>query len=194
MREIFISVDIESDGPIPIEFSMLSIGAAAFSDSGERLGTFERNLETLDGSRQNPRTMDWWKTQPEAWELCRKNLVHPEDGMKDFTKWVEQLETQYGAKAVFLAYPSGFDFTFVYVYLIKFVGYSVFSFSALDIKSYAMAVLKTPFRETTKRNFPKKWKSKRPHTHIALDDALSQGELFFNILKEVNESNTTAQP
>jgi hypothetical protein len=192
MSEIFISVDVETDGPIPAEFSMLSVGAAAFSEGGELLGTFERNLETLDGAKQNPETMQWWDTQPEAWEACRKNLVHPKDAMMDLTKWVGELERQYGAKAVFLAYPAGFDFTFVYWYLIKFVGYSVFSFSSLDIKSYAMAVLGTPFRETTKRNFPKKWKSKKRHNHVALQDAIGQGELFINILKEANESNITA--
>lgn len=191
MKEIFISVDIEADGPIPSEFSMLSVGAAAYNESGKLLGTFERNLETLDGAKQDPDTMAWWQTQPEAWELCRKNLVHPKDAMNDLTEWVKKLETQYGAKAVFLAYPAGFDFTFVYWYLVKFVGYSVFSFSSLDIKSYAMAILKTPFRETTKRNFPKSWKSKRRHTHEAIQDALGQGELFFKI-KEANESNTTA--
>lgn len=191
MNEIYFSVDIETDGPIPSEFSMLSIGAGAFTESGELIATFERNLERLDGARQDPDTMAWWATQPEAWEACRTNLVHPKDAMKDLTTWVETVERQSGAKAVFLAYPAGFDFTFVYWYLVKFVGYSVFSFSSLDIKSYAMAVLKTPFRETTKRNFPKRWKSKRGHTHVALEDALGQGELFFNILKGANESDTT---
>src|SRR5574343_578039 len=184
MKEIYVSVDIESDGPIPSEYSMLSFGAASFSEDGKLLGTFERNLETLDGAKQNPETMEWWSTQPEAWEACRKNLVHPKSAMLEFTSWVEGLEKQYGAKAVFLAYPAGFDFTFVYWYLIKFVGYSVFSFSALDIKSYAMARLGTSFRETTKRNFPKRWKSKKRHNHIALDDAIGQGELFLNILQE----------
>lgn len=191
MREIYISVDVETDGPIPAEYSMLSIGAAAYTEDGDLVGGFEANLETLDGARQDPDTMAWWATQAEAWELCRKNLVHPEKAMKDFTAWVKNLEDRHNAKAVFVAYPAGFDFTFVYWYLVKFVGKSIFSFSALDIKSYAMAVLKTPFRETTKRNFPKKWKSKRRHTHEAIQDALGQGELFINILKEANESKTT---
>lgn len=193
MKEIIISVDIESNGPIPAEFSMLSIGAAAFSSEGELLATFERNLEELDGAKEHEETMAWWATQPEAWEACRKNLVHPKSAMLQFSAWVSKIEDEYRGNAVFLAYPAGFDFTFVYWYLMKFVGRSVFSFSALDIKSYAMAVLKTPFRETTKRNFPKHWKSKRRHTHVALDDAIGQGELFFNILKEVNETNTTTQ-
>ena len=51
-----------------------------------------------------------------------------------------------------------------------------------------MAVLKTPWRETTKRNMPKRWFGQHKHTHEALDDAIEQGQLFINILKE----NTTA--
>lgn len=183
IKELFISCDIETDGPIPAKYSMLSFGAAAFYEEN-LIDTFERNLETLDGAIQNPDTMAWWETQPEAWNACRENLVHPKDAMNDFTEWVHKLETQFGAKAVFLAYPAGFDFTFLYWYLINFIGYSPFSFSALDIKSYAMAVLKTPFRETNKRNFPKRWKSNQKHNHIAVSDAIEQGKLFIKILKE----------
>ena len=63
---------------------------------------------------------------------------------------------------------------FVYWYLIKFTGKSPFSHSALDIKTYAMAVLKKNYRESTKRNMPKHWFDQLPHTHIALDDAIEQ--------------------
>lgn len=191
--ELYISVDIETNGPYPLDYSMLSFGAAAFLKDGTLVGTFERNLKELQNAGRDKTTMDWWATQPEAWESCRKNLVEPKDAMLDFTKWVEDLEKQTNTKAVFVAYPVGFDFTFIYTYLVKFVGYSIFSFSSLDIKSYAMAILKTPFRKTTKRNFPKKWRSKKRHNHIALDDALGQGELFINILKGKNESDSTLQ-
>jgi ribonuclease T len=36
-KEIFISVDIESSGPIPGEYSLLSIGACLLSDPEESL-------------------------------------------------------------------------------------------------------------------------------------------------------------
>jgi hypothetical protein len=67
--------------------------------------------------------------------------------------------------------------------LIRFVGESPFSHSALDMKSLAMAVMKTDFRESTKRNMPKNWFDPFPHMHIALDDAIEQGALFCNMLK-----------
>ena len=50
---------------------------------------------------------------------------------------------------MFVAYPAGFDFLFVYWYLIHFVGRSPFSFSALDMKTYAAALLKLPYRNAT---------------------------------------------
>ncbi|HQU41770.1 MAG TPA: hypothetical protein PK867_03115, partial [Pirellulales bacterium] len=40
------------------------------------------------------------------------------------------------------------------------------------------------YRDSTKRNMPKRWFDKLPHTHVALDDALGQGALFCNMLEE----------
>jgi hypothetical protein len=68
--------------------------------------------------------------------------------------------------------------------MIRFAGESPFSHSALDIKTYAMAMLKTGYRDSTKRSMPKHWFDKFPHTHCALDDAIEQGALFCNMLKE----------
>ncbi len=62
---------------------------------------------------------------------------------------------------------AGVPTAFVYWYLICFAGESPFSFSALDIKSYAMAVLGTEYCETVKRNMPTEWFDKLPHTHKA---------------------------
>ncbi|OYV48362.1 MAG: hypothetical protein B7X10_03190, partial [Burkholderiales bacterium 21-58-4] len=40
------------------------------------------------------------------------------------------------------------------------------------------------YRDSTKRNMPKRWFDELPHTHVALDDALGQGALFCNMLLE----------
>ncbi|MBK7116805.1 MAG: 3'-5' exoribonuclease [Proteobacteria bacterium] len=180
MDEIYISTDIEADGPIPGPHSMLSIGAAAYTGDKVLLSTFSANLETLPGSQPHPKTAAWWATQPEAWATCRKDPEPPERAMTRFVTWIRTLE----GKPVFVAYPAGFDFLFVYWYLMKFVGESPFSHSALDIKSFAMAVLKTNYRDSTKRNMPTRWFDDLPHTHIALSDAIEQGALFCNMLAE----------
>jgi hypothetical protein len=66
--------------------------------------------------------------------------------------------------------------------MMNFAGESPFSHSALDIKTYAMAVMGTEYRESTKRNMPRAWFDQMPHTHVALDDAKGQGALFCNML------------
>ncbi len=106
--------------------------------------------------------------------------------MRSYVAWIKTLK----GKPVFVAYPAGFDFLFVYWYLMLFAGESPFSHSALDMKSYAMAVLKTEnYRESTKRNMPKQWFDAFPHTHVALDDAIEQGALFCNMLGFNNEKS-----
>lgn len=178
--EIYVSTDVETDGPIPGPHSMLSMGSAAFTADGKMLHTFEANLLTLPGAEGHPETMRWWETQPDAWAAHRENTCEPAVALNDFVSWLKALP----GKPVFVGYPAGFDFLFVYWYLIKFTGASPFSFSALDIKSFAMAVLGTDFRETSKKKMPQRWFTARPHTHKALDDAIGQGELFCNILAE----------
>ena len=180
MKEIYVSTDVEADGPIPGPHSMLSFASAAYTAEKELVGTFSANLETLPGASGHPTTMAWWETQKEAWEKCRVDLQEPEKAMNDYAAWLKSLP----GKPVFVAYPAGFDFMFVNWYLHKFVGSSPFTFIALDIKSYAMAMLKTPFRDTVKNNMPKHWFDEFPHTHVALDDAIEQGALFCNMLAE----------
>lgn len=180
MTEIYISTDVETDGPIPGPHSMLSIGSAAYSADKTLVSTFSANLETLPGAEAHPKTAAWWTTQPDAWAACRKDLETPHAAMTRYVAWIKELK----GKPVFVAYPAGFDFLFVYWYLMRFAGESPFSHSALDMKTFAMAVLKTDYRDSTKRNMPKHWFDKLPHSHVALDDAIEQGALFCNMLKQ----------
>lgn len=187
-QEIYFSLDIETDGQIPGEYSMLSFGCAAFmaddrkANSYKLLDTFYANLETLPGAKENPGTMAFWEKNKQAYDLTRTDQQNPYGAMRDYVKWVNKVCADNNAKPVCVCYPAGFDWTFFYWYLIKFANESPFSFSCLDIKSFAMAKLGTKYRETTKRNFPKSWFPDAKHTHHALDDAIEQGLIFCNIL------------
>jgi hypothetical protein len=150
-KEIYVSTDVEADGPIPGPNSMLSFGSAAYTGGKELIGTFSANLETLPGATADPKTAEWWAQQPEAWAACRQELEMPETAMRRYVLWLKALP----GKPVFVGYPAGFDFLFVYWYLIRFAGESPFSFSALDIKTYAMALLKKDYRKSTKGGMPK---------------------------------------
>jgi hypothetical protein len=180
MPEIYVSTDVETDGPIPGPHSMLSFASAAYRADKTLAGTFSANLHTLPDAEGDPQTMAWWQTQPEAWAAARCDLREPAEVMPAYVAWLKKLP----GTPVFVAYPAGFDFLFVYWYLIRFAGESPFSFSALDIKTYAMAVLGTEYRQSVKRNMPRRWFDPLPHTHRALDDAIEQGALFCNMLAE----------
>lgn len=180
MEEIYISTDVETDGPIPGPHSLLSLGSAAYRGDKTLLGTFSANLETLPGAEGHPATMAWWQKNPDAWDACRQDLEPPAAAMRRYVDWVGS----FGGRPVFVAYPAAFDFLFVYWYLIRFTGASPFSHSALDIKTYAMAMLKLPYRESTKNNMPRRWFDPHRHTHVAVDDAIEQGALFCNMLRE----------
>lgn len=184
--EIYISTDIETDGPAPGLNSMLSFGSAAYTHDKILLGTFEANLETLPEATPNPITTQWWKQFPEAWDACRQNVQKPEEALPAYVAWVKSLP----GKPQFVGLPAGFDFSFMYYYMMRFAGESPFHCAAIDIKSFAMAMLQTEYRKSGRSFLPEEWFDKAlPHTHIALDDAIEQGALFCNMLS-INREQT----
>ncbi|HRX90848.1 MAG TPA: hypothetical protein P5528_15515 [Steroidobacteraceae bacterium] len=178
--EIYVSTDIEADGPIPGPHSMLSFGSAAFLGDGTLLGTHTANLATLPGASGHPVTMKWWATQLTAWDKSREQCQRPEIAMPAYATWIKSLP----GKPVFVGYPASFDFMFICWYLFRFAGENPFSFAALDIKTFAMALMNCDYRQATKQSMPETWKVALPHTHVALDDALEQGQIFCNMLAE----------
>lgn len=180
MVEIYVSTDIEADGPAPGIHSMLSIGSAAFLADKTLISTFSANLETLPDATPDPDTTRWWATQPEAWRASRENTALPEAAMRDYLAWLKSLP----GRPVFVSYPAAFDFMFVCWYLLRFTGQNPFGWVALDIKTFAWSALKLDFLDTVKRNMPARWFDQHPHTHRALDDAIEQGALFCNMLAE----------
>jgi hypothetical protein len=178
VAEVYVSTDVEADGPIPGPNSMLSFASAAYLADKTLLDTFTANLEQLPGASPDPGTMAWWEQHPAAWRACRTDLRDPAEAMVGYVAWVEALP----GRPVFVGYPAAYDFLFVYWYLMRFAGRSPFAHSALDLKTFAMALLGTGYRDTTKRRMPREWFDDLPHTHVALDDAVEQGALFCNML------------
>jgi ribonuclease T len=171
MREdVFVSVDIEADGPIPGDHSMLSLGAAVV---GRADLTFYREIKPISG-----------RFDPEALSvsgLDRDKLAaegaEPQTAMQDFAAFLAGVSPS--GRPVFVGFNATFDWMFVNWYFIHFIGKNPFGISGLDIKSYYMGALgKRRWGDTTKRRFDKRFLSDAPHTHNALDDAREQGEIF----------------
>lgn len=179
-EEIYVSTDMEADGPIPGPHSMLSLASVAYAGGGREISHFSVNLEPLPGAAPDPRTMGWWQQFPEAWKACREDPQPVAQAMGDYLTWLEALP----GKPVFVAWPASWDFMWVYWYLVRFTGQRPFTENAIDIRSYAMAMRKRPFMKVGKNYLPKRWFDRQPHTHVALDDAREQGMLFCNMLAE----------
>lgn len=196
--ELYVSTDIECDGPCPGLNSMLSI-ASVVLDARRGIGrdaiieTFSANLTTLPDARQDSETMAWW-SKPEnqaAWEAHRKDPEKPDVVMPRYAKWLAALP----GKPIFVGYPASFDFTFVYYYLHRFArGHNPFVRNAIDIETYAMAMLGSSYLEASDRNWPEWWfdRSLR-RTHVAIDDAIEQGINFLRIMND-RRSKTFGSP
>lgn len=192
MKEMYFSIDVETDGPCPGISSMLSLGCAALVGD-EIVGKFSANLAQIEGAAPNAATAAWWLDQPEAWKAATENQRPAGDVMGEFAAWVEATSHGAGLKPVCVAYPAGFDFTFVYWYLMRYNGSSPFGFSCLDMKTYAACILGQPFRFTSKKQMPQEWfKGLPPHTHLAIDDAVEQALMFANMRKWSAKKSTSA--
>jgi hypothetical protein len=183
MSEVYVVTDIEADGPIPGPYSMLSFASAAYDAAGRPVGQFSANLEPLAGASAHPVTMQWWKGFPEAWAACQVNRRPPAEAMAEYAAWVGSLP----GRAIFVGFPAVFDFMWVQWYLVRFLDRTPFMHSAIDIKTLVMLWLGSDYRDAVKSRLPPEWTAGLPHTHVALDDALEQGALFVNILRELRE-------
>jgi hypothetical protein len=182
-HEIYVSTDIEADGKVPGLSSMLSFASAAFNINKRLIGTFSRNLELLDGAIPDAGTASFWRENQAAYEATRVGTVHPSVAMHEYKRWLDDL----GAKYYFVGYPAVYDFKWIDWYFIKFLGENPYGFSnAIDVKTFAWAILRGQFNHASKRNFPSRWFDDLPHTHVALQDAIEQGAMFINVLREHN--------
>ncbi len=178
--EVYVSIDVETDGPCAGINSMLAIGAVAFDQYEKELGAYYATLEPLPGMVQNPTTMEWWKTQPEAWAEVTSAPDPAEYMIPQFVRWLEH--DLRGNKLIAVAWPDAFDFAFVNFYCHKFCGRNPLGFAACDIRSYANGLagyrnyygLRQSDIETMAGSIDRA--GLRPH--VALDDAIEQGRLF----------------
>src|ERR1700693_1844411 len=89
MAEVYVSTDVEADGPIPGPHSLLSFASAAYRADKTLLGTFAANRHELPGAAGDPKTMAGWRTQPEAWAAARDNVRPPDEVMPEYVRWLK---------------------------------------------------------------------------------------------------------
>lgn len=188
--EIYLSTDIEADGPIPGVNSMLSFASVAFHrDSLTPIASFSAVLSPLDGASQCPATMAWWAKNPQAWAAATKDPRPAAQVIPEYLTWLRSLPGH--GKPVFTGYPVCYDFMWVYWYCHAFGQLPPgtkppFGHSGLDIKTLAWVKLgMQSYHNASKRSMPKAWFQNAPkHTHDATADAHGQGVLLLNMLND----------
>jgi hypothetical protein len=183
---VYFSADVETDGPVPGPFSMLSL---AIVEAGR-----------FDGRKYLPAAEPSWfeaelqpisdRFEPEALAvngLDRDRLVregrHPADVMNAAAEWIRQHSA--GGSPVLVAYPVSFDWTWLYWYFVVYsrTG-SPFNHSrCFDLKTAFAVKGHRPIADSGRHSLPKDLRSNRVHTHNALDDAREQAEIFANIFQ-----------
>lgn len=184
--EIYVSIDIETDGPAPGVNSMLALGAAAFHSDGRELGTWYGKLLPLPGACQDPKTMEWWGTQPEAWKEVQRLPSTPQAATREFVTWCDRLAET--GKLIAVAWPAAFDFAFVNYYCHRFAARNPLGIACLDIRSYANGLFAhDAYYGTPKERVASVVGEKRPglRPHVAVDDAIEQGLLFMALRTSV---------
>jgi len=186
-KEIYFSVDIETDGSIPGPYSMRSVGICVSTETEFCVDTFYAVLQPLPHSTVEPDVLAWWRSTPEnqeQWAKLQVNQEPAEAAMHRLADWIQMVGEKHKRLPVCVASPSGYDYTFLYWYLIRFLGKSPFQHRCLDIRSYTMPLFGRGYLQSGKETLPKIFFSPDlPHTHNALDDAKEQGWLFFQLMQ-----------
>ncbi len=163
----YIMVDVEADGPIPGDYSMVCLGAIVVEPSLSK--TFYGRLKPIS---------DKWI--PEALAVSgfsREETLKfdaPETVMRSFANWIESMST---GRPVFISDNNGFDWQFVNWYFHHFLGSNPFGHSSTNLGSLYKGVVKDVYVSF-------KHLRKTRHTHDPVDDARGNAEALLQIKED----------
>jgi DNA polymerase III epsilon subunit-like protein len=184
--ETFISVDVETAGPNPSQYSLLAIGACQVFFPEKN---FYIELKPVNQA-----------FRPEALESCGFSMeqlsvegVDPVESMQRFANWLKEVVPGAGSP-LFVGFNAPFDWMFVNDYFHRFLGHNPFGYAAVDIKSYYMGFAKVPWEETSMRFLGPRYLNQPVLEHHALRDALDQGLIFRKLLLEAGGQPVESNP
>ena len=174
LPEIYISVDVETAGPTPAQYALLSIGACLV-DEPSRTFYVELQPDRIDFTPQAMAIGGF------SLEALKESGVHPKDAMQAFADWVKSVVLP-GQRPVFVAFNAPFDWSFINDYFYRYLGENPFGHSALDIKAYYMGLTGVTWAETSMQLITAHILEEKHLSHNALSDAQDQAEIFRLIL------------
>jgi DNA polymerase III alpha subunit (gram-positive type) len=160
----YVMVDVEADGPIPGDYSMISFGAVVVEPALDR--TFYGQLKPISE-----------QFVPEALavsgftrEQCL-SFENPKIVMENFADW---LANQCKGRMLFISDNNGFDWQFINWYFHHFNGRNPFGFSSTNLGSLYKGLQKDTF--VTFKHL-----RKTKHTHHPVDDAKGNAEALLQM-------------
>jgi len=175
-REAYVSVDVETAGPNPGLYSLLSIGACLVSDPQR---TFYVELQPVNDD-----------ALPEALVVSGLSLAElaehglpPAEALARFETWLAN-EIPPDQRPIFVAFNAPFDWMFVSDYFHRFLGRNPFGHAALDVKAFYMGLTGVRWSETGMSHVAARYLGGRTLIHHALRDAQDQAELFQKMMDE----------
>ena len=186
-RDVYFSADVETDGPIPGPYSMLSFALVEIgSFDGQR---FDR---TGDDTRHyyselKPISSAFDLEAMKINGLDRDRLVasgrDPADVMTEAAAWVRDIARS--GSPVLVAYPLAFDWSWLYWYFVRFsASGSPFNHSrCFDVKTAFAVKAHRPIVDSGRDRLPLALRADVRHTHHALDDAREQAEIFAKLFE-----------
>lgn len=160
----YIMVDIESDGPIPGDYSMVSFGAVIVEQGLAR--TFYGTLKPISEA--------WIAEALKVSGFTREQTLQfeePKAVMTNFADWIAQ---NIKDRPMFISDNNGFDWQFINWYFHHFTGNNPFGHSSTNLGSLYKGLVKD-----TRVNFKHLRKTK--HTHHPVDDAKGNAEALLHM-------------
>lgn len=185
--DLYFSADVETDGPIPGPYSILSFAIVYAGSFDGRKFKRPENYDRIFYRELKPISDSFQREALEVNGLDRARLciegMAPERAMTEASQWIGANTD--GAKPVLVAYPLSFDWTWLYWYFIRFCkSGSPFDYSrCFDIKTALAVKAGIPISQAGRSRLDLTLSSKRQHTHHAVDDAIEQAEIFANVFE-----------
>ncbi len=176
--ETYVSVDVETAGPNPADYSLLTIGACLVDDPA-RVFSVELQPVTM---RSTPEAL---AVTGLALERLARQGLPPAEALRRFETWLGEVVPK-GHLPVFVGFNAAFDWMFVADYFHRYLGHNPFGHTALDIKAFYMGLTGVAWSETTKAALAARYPDHPGLTHNALQDALDQAALFRRLRQEAS--------
>jgi DNA polymerase III epsilon subunit-like protein len=183
--ERFISVDVETAGPTPGDYAMISIGACPV-DEPER-GFYVELKPDREAVIDSALAVSGL-----SMETLAVHGTDPGAAMEEFAKWIRDVVPPQTHRPVFVGFNAVFDWMFVNEYFVRYGIENPFGHGGLDIKSYYVGMMGSTWEQTSMRHLSPKYLSGRPLSHNALGDARDQAELFRRISEDAAALRTAS--